>query len=127
MHFSTIHHIAIIASDYRKAKEFYADKLGFAVLRENYRPERKDWKIDLRVNETTELELFIEPDPPKRVSRPEAAGLRHLAFHTDDVEAAAAELRAKGIAVEPVRVDEFSGRRFTFFADPDGLPLELHE
>lgn len=127
MDLSAIHHIAIIASDYRKAKDFYAGTLGFAVVRENYRPERGDWKIDLRVNETTELELFIEPDPPRRVSRPEAAGLRHLAFYTGDVEAAAAELRARGVAVEPVRVDEFSGGKFTFFFDPDGLPLELHE
>ena len=127
MNLSKIHHIAIIVSDYETAKDFYVNKLGFSVIRENYRPERKDWKLDLRVNDTTELEIFGVNNPPKRVNRPEAAGLRHLAFYTEDVEAAAAELAEKGISMEPVRVDEFSGKRFTFFADPDGLPIELHE
>ena len=103
------------------------NKLGFEIVRENYRSQRDDWKLDLRVNDTTELEIFGVNHPPKRVNRPEAAGLRHLAFYTEDVEAAAAELKEKGIPTEPVRVDEFSGKRFTFFADPDGLPIELHE
>lgn len=127
MNLSQIHHVAIIVSDYEISKDFYVKKLGFEIIRENYRPEKDDWKLDLRVNDTTELEIFGVKNPPARVTRPEAAGLRHLAFYTDDVEAAAAELREKGIAVEPVRMDEFSHRKFTFFADPDGLPLELHE
>lgn len=127
MRLSIIHHIAIIVSDYEKSKDFYVNKLGFEIFRENYRAERDDWKLDLRVNDTTELEIFGVNNPPKRVNRPEAAGLRHLAFYTEDVEAAAAELAEKGISMEPVRVDEFSGKRFTFFADPDGLPIELHE
>ena len=127
MRLSIIHHIAIIVSDYEKSKDFYVNKLGFEIIRENYRAERDDWKLDLRVNDTTELEIFGVNNPPKRVNRPEAAGLRHLAFYTEDVEAAAAELAEKGISTEPVRVDEFSGKRFTFFADPDGLPIELHE
>ena len=127
MKLSIIHHIAIIVSDYEKSKDFYVNKLGFEIIRENYREQRDDWKLDLRVNDTTELEIFGVNHPPKRVNRPEAAGLRHLAFYTEDVEAAAAELKEKGIPTEPVRVDEFSGKRFTFFADPDGLPIELHE
>ena len=127
MRLSIIHHIAIIVSDYEKSKDFYVNKLGFEIIRENYRAERDDWKLDLRVNDTTELEIFGVNNPPKRVNRPEAAGLRHLAFYTEVVEAAAAELAEKGISMEPVRVDEFSGKRFTFFADPDGLPIELHE
>lgn len=127
MNLSTIHHVALIVSDYEVSKDFYVNKLGFSIVRENFRPERNDWKLDLRVNDTTELEIFGVKNPPARVTGPEAAGLRHLAFYTEDVEAAAAELEAKGIAVEPVRVDEFSHRKFTFFADPDGLPIELHE
>ena len=103
------------------------NKLGFTVIRENFRPEKNDWKLDLRVNGTTELEIFGVSNPPKRVTRPEAAGLRHLAFYTEDIEKTVAELKRMGIEVEPIRVDEFTGTRFTFFADPDGLPLELHE
>lgn len=127
MQLSVIHHIAIIVSDYARSKDFYVNKLGFSVIRENFRPEKNDWKLDLRVNETTELEIFGVSNPPKRVTRPEAAGLRHLAFSTEDIEKTAAELKGMGIEVEPIRVDEFTGTRFTFFADPDGLPLELHE
>lgn len=127
MKLSVIHHIAIIVSDYARSKDFYVNKLGFTVIRENFRPEKNDWKLDLRVNETTELEIFGVSNPPKRVTRPEAAGLRHLAFYTEDIEKTAAELKGMGIEVEPIRVDEFTGTRFTFFADPDGLPLELHE
>ena len=127
MQLSVIHHIAIIVSDYARSKDFYVNKLGFTVIRENFRPEKNDWKLDLRVNETTELEILGVSNPPKRVTRPEAAGLRHLAFYTEDIDKTAAELKGMGIEVEPIRVDEFTGTRFTFFADPDGLPLELHE
>ena len=127
MQLSVIHHIAIIVSDYARSKDFYVNKLGFTVIRESFRPGKNDWKLDLRVNETTELEIFGVSNPPKRVTRPEAAGLRHLAFYTEDIEKTAAELKGMGIEVEPIRMDEFTGTRFTFFADPDGLPLELHE
>ena len=127
MNLSQIHHIAIIVSDYEASKDFYVNKLGFQIVRENYRPERNDWKLDLKVNETTELEIFGVKNPPARVTRPEAAGLRHLAFFTDNIEETVAELKEKGIVTELIRVDEFSGKKFTFFADPDGLPIELHE
>lgn len=127
MNLSQIHHIAIIVSDYEASKDFYVNKLGFQIVRENFRPERNDWKLDLKVNETTELEIFGVKNPPARVTRPEAAGLRHLAFFTDNIEETVAELKEKGIVTEPIRVDEFSGKKFTFFADPDGLPIELHE
>ena len=127
MNLSKIHHIAIIVSDYEAAKEFYVKKLGFPMIRENYRPERKDWKIDLRVNEYTELEIFAEDNPPKRVNRPEACGLRHLAFCVDSVEKMVRELAEVGIECEPIRVDDYTGKKMTFFHDPDGLPLELHE
>ena len=127
MKLSAVHHIAIIVSDYQRAKDFYAGKLGFAVIRENYRPEKGDWKLDLRVDDATELELFAVKDPPARVTHPEAAGLRHLAFRVADVPAAVRELAEMGIEAEPVRTDPYTGGRFTFFFDPDGLPLELHE
>ena len=130
MHLSSIHHIAIIVSDYEAAKEFYVRKLGFAVVRENYRESRGDWKLDLRLGEgpeAVELEIFAEPQPPRRVSRPEACGLRHLAFRVESVEETARELEAMGIACEPIRTDEFTHKKMTFFFDPDGLPLELHE
>lgn len=127
MNLSKIHHIAIIVSDYEAAKEFYVNKLGFTVIRENYRPERKDWKLDLRVNEYTELEIFAEKNPPKRVNRPEACGLRHLAFCVNSVEQTVNELTEVGIECEPIRVDDYTGKKMTFFHDPDGLPLELHE
>ena len=122
-----IHHVAIIVSDHAAALDFYAGKLGFPVIRDNYRPERRDWKLDLDAGNGIELEIFAEPDPPARVNRPEACGLRHLDFRVEDVEEAVRELAEKGIACEPVRVDGFTGRRMTFFFDPDGLPLELHE
>ena len=127
MHLSSIHHIAIIVSDYAAAKDFYVNKLGFQVIRENYRPERRDWKLDLRISDTVELEIFVEENPPKRVNHPEACGLRHLAFHVDDVEAVVGELAELGISCEPVRTDTYTGKKMTFFFDPDGLPLELHE
>lgn len=121
-----IHHIAIICSDKDSAMNFYVKKLGFPVVRENYRPERDDWKIDLKINEDTELELFIMKNHPERLS-PESYGLRHLAFKVDDVDSSVKELEAKGIICEPVRIDEFTGKKATFFKDPDGLPLEIHE
>lgn len=130
MKLSAIHHVAIIVSDYEKAKDFYIKKLGFTVVRENYREERKDWKLDLRIGEgenEIELEIFAEPDPPKRVDRPEACGLRHLAFRVEDVEATVAELEQMGIKCEPIRYDSYTNKKMTFFFDPDGLPLELHE
>lgn len=127
MNLSRIHHIAIIVSDYEVSKDFYVNKLGFQIVRENFRPERNDWKLDLKINEITELEIFGVKNPPARVTRPEAAGLRHLAFFTDNIEETVAELKEKGIVTEPIRVDEFSGKKFTFFADPDGLPIEIHE
>lgn len=121
-----IHHIAIICSDKEEALAFYRDKLGFPVIRENYRPERDDWKIDLRLNASTELELFIMKDHPQRPS-PEAYGLRHLAFRVESVEEMVEKLAAMGIESEPVRRDTFTGERMTFFHDPDGLPIEIHE
>lgn len=130
MQLSAIHHVAIIVSDYEAAKDFYVRKLGFAVVRENYRAERRDWKLDLRLGEgadAVELEIFAEPDPPPRVTRPEACGLRHLAFRVPDVEQTVRELAALGIACEPIREDAYTHKKMTFFFDPDGLPLELHE
>ena len=120
------HHIAIICSDYAKAKEFYIDKLGFELVREVYRPAQNDYLRMLRQGDTT-LELFIKPDAPARVTDPEARGMRHLAFHVEDIEPAVKWLNSMGIETEPVREDMCNGGRFTFFRDPDGLPLELHE
>ena len=127
MKLSSIHHIAIIVSDIRKAKEFYVQKLGFEVIRENYRVEREDWKLDLRVDEHTELEIFAEKNPPKRVNRPEACGLRHLAFRVESVEETTKELKLLGIECEPIRFDTYTKEKMTFFHDPDGLPIEIHE
>ncbi|SHI47661.1 SMU1112c/YaeR family gloxylase I-like metalloprotein [Pseudozobellia thermophila] len=127
MSLKRIHHIAIICSDYKTSKRFYTDILGLQVLRETYREERRSYKLDLALNGEYLIELFSFPDPPKRISRPEAAGLRHLAFEVDDVAAERQRLMAEGLDVEPIRTDEFTGRQFTFFADPDGLPIELYE
>ena len=124
--FKKIHHVAGIGSDYGKSRHFYVDLLGFEVVRENYREDRDDYKIDLACGEQ-EIELFIIKGCPQRPSYPEALGLRHLAFYVDDIEKAAAKLQEKGIDTEPVRVDEFTGKRMTFFRDPDGLPIEIHE
>ena len=121
-----IHHVAIIVSDYPKSRAFYVDKLGFEVVRENYRPARRDYKLDLRLGDA-ELEIFGIPQSPERPSYPEARGLRHLAFQVDDVNLAVEWLKARGIECEDVRLDEFTGKRMTFFKDPDGLPLEIHE
>ena len=124
---NTIHHIAVICSDKDAALDFSSGKLGFSVIRDNYRPERDDWKIDLRISDSTQLELFIVKDRPARVSDPEAYGLRHLAFRVDRVDGMVAELEEKGISCEPVRTDTFTGEKMTFFRDPDGLPIEIHE
>lgn len=122
-----VHHIAIICSDYAKSKHFYSEILGLKIVREVYREARQSYKLDLEVGNQYQIELFSFPDPPERPSRPEAAGLRHLAFEVDDVEAAARHISSFNIEVEPIRVDEFTGKRFTFFADPDGLPIEFYE
>ena len=127
MDLSAIHHIAIIVSDYPAAKDFYVNKLEFSIIRENYRQDKKDWKLDLRLNADTELEIFAPDNPPPRPSYPEACGLRHLAFKTDNIELTVKELEERGILCEPIRTDTFTGKRMTFFSDPDGLPLELHE
>jgi glyoxylase I family protein len=124
---SSIHHIAIIATEYELTKAFYVDKLGMEVIRETVRPERGDVKLDLRVNDETELEVFVVKNPPARVTNPEACGLRHLAFRVEDVEETVRELNALGIETEPIRLDPLTDKRMTFFRDPDGLPLELHE
>lgn len=126
MYLNKQHHIAIICTDYEKAKKFYIDKLGFELFREVYRPEQKDSLRMLRLGDTV-LELFIKPEAPQRLSDPEALGLRHLAFHVEDIEPVVAWLNGMGIATEPIREDKVNGGRFTFFKDPDGLPLELHE
>ena len=120
------HHIAIICSDWEKTREFYVQKLGFELFREVYRPEQDDYLRMLRQGDTV-LEVFIKPEYPERVNNPEAKGLRHLAFHVENIEPAIAWLNAMGIETEPAREDKVNGGRFTFFKDPDGLPLELHE
>ncbi|MGN1190754.1 MAG: VOC family protein [Candidatus Ornithospirochaeta sp.] len=127
MIFDSIHHVAIISSDYDKAKEFYVEKLGFKVKRKVERKERNDTIIILDAGNNIEIELFIEKNPPLRVTRPEAAGLRHLAFRVDDIISAVAELKEKGIETEEIRIDPQDGKRMTFFFDPDHLPLEIHE
>ncbi len=121
------HHVAIICADYPRSRAFYTDVLGLAVIAENHRADRDSWKLDLALPGGGQIELFSFPEAPERVSRPEAQGLRHRCFAVTDLDAAIADLSARGVSVEPVRVDEYTGRRFTFFADPDGLPLELYE
>jgi glyoxylase I family protein len=122
-----VHHIAIIATDYARSKAFYCDILGFTLMGEFFREERNSWKGDLALNGHYTIELFSFPEPPARVSHPEACGLRHLAFSVDDVDAAWQQLQQQGVICEPVRIDPLTGKRFTFFADPDGLPLELYQ
>ncbi|EHI74068.1 glyoxylase [Streptococcus criceti] len=133
MNLTAIHHVAIIVSDYEKSRDFYVNQLGFEVIRENHRPERHDYKLDLRCG-NAELEIFgnkpSDPAyqaPPKRLSFPEACGLRHLAFRVENIEAVVTELTSLGIESLPIRTDDFTGEKMTFFFDPDGLPLELHE
>ena len=126
MKLNKIHHVAIIASDYQKSKEFYTDLLGLEIVRENYRAERDSYKLDLKIG-SSEIELFSFPNPPDRPSDPEAVGLRHLCFEVDNIKETVEELECKGIVVEPICVDEYTGKQFTFFKDPDELPLELYE
>ncbi|MGG6297560.1 SMU1112c/YaeR family gloxylase I-like metalloprotein [Leptolyngbya sp. AN02str] len=127
MQISNVHHIAIISSNYEASKRFYTEVLGFSIIRENYRAARDSYKLDLTVDEHTQIELFSFPEPPPRPQYPEACGLRHLAFAVPDLDEAIAHLHTYGIETEPIRVDEFTNRRFTFFRDPDQLPLELYE
>jgi glyoxylase I family protein len=122
-----IHHIAIICSNYAESKHFYTEKLGLEILQEVYRKERDSYKLDLKLGEKYQIELFSFPNPPKRVSKPEACGLRHLAFEVTDIDLVVANFQEKGIDIEPIRIDEWTGKRFTFFSDPDGLPIELYE
>lgn len=124
---TAIHHIAIIASDYQRSKAFYCDVLGFRLMGEYYREARDSWKGDLALQDRYTIELFSFPEPPARVSHPEACGLRHLAFTVPDVAAAVATLADKSVICEPIRIDDLTGKQCTFFADPDGLPLELYQ
>jgi len=122
-----IHHIAIICSNYEQSKLFYTETLGFKIIREVYRKERNSYKLDLAVNDSYAIELFSFPNPPFRPSRPEASGLRHLAFEVDNIAVTVADLALKGIIAETVRIDEFTGKQFTFISDPDNLPIEFYE
>lgn len=123
----SIHHVAIICSDYEVSKKFYTEILGLEVVAEHYRKERQSYKLDLKLGEQYVIELFSFPNPPERTSRPEAAGLRHLAFTVDNIDEVIQQLKEKGVTTEPIRVDEYTRKRFTFFSDPDGLPLEVYE
>ncbi len=125
--FNKIHHIAIIAADYEKSRQFYVDILGFSIIRENLRPEKGDIKLDLKMNEETEIELFIKSDAPKRLTYPEAKGYRHLAIKTTNIEEDRNYLISQGVKVEEIRQDEITDRKMLFFYDPDDLPIELHE
>lgn len=124
---NSVHHIAVIAGDYAKSKYFYTQVLELEIIREVYREARDSYKLDLALNGHYILELFSFPEAPSRPSRPEAQGLRHLAFSVDNLDAAIDELQAKGVLTEAIRIDPHTGKRFTFFSDPDGLPLELYE
>jgi glyoxylase I family protein len=127
MRLSGIHHVAVICSDYARSKQFYTEILGLSVIAETYREARQSYKLDLQIPDGTQIELFSFPGAPKRPSFPEAQGLRHLAFAVPELDDCVRELNAKGVQTEPVRVDPLTSRRFTFFADPDGLPIELYE
>ncbi|MCR8850417.1 VOC family protein [Rossellomorea sp. SC111] len=127
MKFKKIHHIAIICSNYTKSKDFYVNKLGFDIKQEIYREERDSYKLDLMLNGEYIIELFSFPEAPARPSYPEARGLRHLAFEVEDIEESVKELNQKGIETEEIRIDPYTHKPFTFFEDPDGLPLELYE
>lgn len=122
-----IHHAAIICSDYARSKAFYCNILGLRVIAENYRDRRNSYKLDLALPDGSQIELFSFPNPPPRVSKPEAQGLRHLAFRVNNIDQCVNYLHSKGVEVEDIRIDEYTQKRFTFFADPDGLPLELYE
>lgn len=122
-----VHHVALIASDYKRSLRFYTDVLGLKVLSEHYRASRQSYKTDLALGDDYVLELFSFPNPPARVTNPEAAGLRHLSFLVENLDAAKEELESRGIPHEEVRVDEFTQKRFFFLKDPDGLPIEIYE
>ncbi len=124
---NNVHHIAIICGDYERSKRFYSEILGLEIIREVYREERRSYKLDLSLNGHYIIELFSFPDAPPRPSRPEAQGLRHLAFEVDNIENVIVRLNLKGVPTEPVRTDPYTGKLFTFFADPDGLPLEIYQ
>ena len=127
MKLNRIHHVAIICSNYEKSKHFYADLLGFKIIKETYRKERDSYKLDLAIGENGQIELFSFPNPPNRPNHPEASGLRHLAFEVDNIEETVRDLENKNIIVEPIRIDQITTKRFTFFKDPDELPLEIYE
>jgi glyoxylase I family protein len=127
MNIRGVHHVAIIVSDYARSRRFYAETLGFRILAETYRADRASYKLDLQVDDGLQLELFSFPDPPARPNRPEACGLRHLAFRVANLDEAIGHLLSREVAVEEARVDPLTGRRFTFCPDPDGLPLEFYE
>ncbi len=127
LHLKRVHHIAVICSDYTLSKQFYTGILGLTVIKETYRTERQSYKLDLALNGEYIIELFSFPCPPQRLSRPEAAGLRHLAFEVDDIDTAVQYLKKNNITVEEIRVDELTGKKFAFFADPDNLPLEFYQ
>ena len=122
-----VHHIAIICSNYEKSKDFYTNILGLSIVREVYREQRQSYKLDLALNEQYIIELFSFPNPPARTSSPESCGLRHLAFSVNNIQESVSALTAKGVELEPIRIDEFTNKQLTFFADPDGLPIELYE
>ncbi|HWO78371.1 MAG TPA: VOC family protein [Bacillus sp. (in: firmicutes)] len=123
----SIHHVAIICSDYEKSKRFYTEVLGLEAIGEHYREERQSYKLDLAIHEHYQIELFSFPDPPERKSYPEAAGLRHIAFSVGSIEKAVNDLHKKGVQTEPIRIDPFTQKAYTFLTDPDGLPIELYE
>ena len=127
MHLNSVHHIALICSDYNRSKKFYTELLGLTILNEVYREERNSYKLDLALNGVYTIELFSFPNPPQRLSQPEAVGLRHLAFEVQDLDIIITDLQQKGVGSEPIRIDEWTGKRFTFIADPDGLPIEFYE
>lgn len=127
MNLTSIHHIAIICSDYKTSKHFYVETLGFKALQEKYRKEKQSYKLDLEVNKQCYIELFSFPNSPSRVSKPEACGLRHLAFSVENIHIFSDKLRMKGVEVEDIRIDPYTRKLYTFFRDPDGLPLELYE
>ena len=127
MKINRIHHVAIICSDYEKSKEFYTKILGFTVIKETYRSERNSYKLDLNIGNNDQIELFSFPNPPLRLSGPEACGLRHLAFEVENIDEMVDLLHKKGVETEEIRLDEITGKRFTFFRDPDNLPLEIYE
>lgn len=127
MKISGLHHVAVICSDYETSKRFYTETLGLRIVSEIYRAERDSWKLDLEIPGGVQIELFSFPGAPPRPSYPEAQGLRHIAFLVEDLDNEVASLVAKGISVEEIRLDGLTEKRFTFFADPDGLPIELYE